>query len=150
MQNLVNQKKIQKIFFGLGIIPFELVALNTRFYRQRENACHRVWIRQQTVSRFKILLKTKFSSWFTFRVIKKYDKRLPFRLKDSFGPFNMLTVYKCSDTGLLRHLSNTAFSRPYLQKQITSEAHIFFRVLQLLCRFWKCRTKFTKYFLIYR
>ena len=29
------QKKILKIFFGLKIIAFELVALNTRFYRER-------------------------------------------------------------------------------------------------------------------
>ena len=29
------QKKIQKMFFDLQIISFELVALNTRFYRER-------------------------------------------------------------------------------------------------------------------
>ena len=29
------EKKIEKIFFGFEIIAFELVALNTRFYRER-------------------------------------------------------------------------------------------------------------------
>ena len=29
------QEKLQKIFFGLEIIAFQLVALNTRFYRGR-------------------------------------------------------------------------------------------------------------------
>ena len=29
------QKKIKKIFFDLEIIAFELVPLNTRFYRER-------------------------------------------------------------------------------------------------------------------
>ena len=32
------------------------------------------------------------------------------KFKQSFGRFNMLTVHKCSDTGLSRHLSNPAFS----------------------------------------
>ena len=30
------QKKFQKIFFHLEIFAFELVALNTRFYKERE------------------------------------------------------------------------------------------------------------------
>ena len=30
------QKKIKQIFFGFEIIAFELVVLNTRFYRERE------------------------------------------------------------------------------------------------------------------
>ena len=38
------QKKIKQIFFGFEIIAFELVVLNTRFYRERENTCHRVLI----------------------------------------------------------------------------------------------------------
>ena len=56
------QQKFQKTFLDLEIIAFELVNVNTRFY----------W--EQTVSRFQILLKQNFSSWFPFRVIKKYDK----------------------------------------------------------------------------
>ena len=40
----------------------------------RENTCHRVSVCEQTVSRFQILLKQNFSSWFRFRVIKKYEK----------------------------------------------------------------------------
>ena len=36
-------------------------------------------------------------------------KILPCRFKQSFGPFNVLTVLKCSYTGLFQHLSNPAF-----------------------------------------
>ena len=39
----------------------------------------------------------------------------------------MLTVHKCSDTGLFRHLSNFAFCSLELQKQITSESHLAFQ-----------------------
>ena len=38
----------------------------------------------------------------------------------------MLTVHKCSDTELLWHLGNSAFSSQYLQQEITSEAQLFF------------------------
>ena len=43
-----------------------------------------------------------------------------------FWPFNMLTVHKCSDTRLFGHLSNPAFCNLQIQKEITSEAHLFF------------------------
>ena len=59
--------------------------------------------------------------------MKKYEKILPRRFKQSFGPFNMLSVRKCSDTLLFRHLSNPAFRSLRYQKQITSEAHLFFQ-----------------------
>ena len=42
----------------------------------------------------------------------------------------MLTAHKFSDTGLFRHLSNIAFYTLQFQKQITSEAHIFFQSIQ--------------------
>ena len=35
MQIPETQKKIQKIFFDLELIAFELIALNTRFYLER-------------------------------------------------------------------------------------------------------------------
>ena len=44
----------------------------------------------------------------------------------------MLTVHKCSDTGLFRHLSNPAFFNLKLQKQITSEL-IFFSKYSKFC-----------------
>ena len=56
-------------------------------------------------------------------------KRLPCRFRHSFGPFNMLTVHKFSDTGLYKHLSNPAFCSLELQKQMTSGAYVFFQSL---------------------
>ena len=40
----------------------------------RKNTFHLVLICLQNVRRFQILLKQNFSSWFHFRVIKKYEK----------------------------------------------------------------------------
>ena len=51
--------------------------------------------------KFQILLRQSFWSWFSPRVIKKYNK--------CFRPFKMLTVHESSDTKLFRHLSNGAF-----------------------------------------
>ena len=42
-------------------------------------------------------------------MIKKYDKNSAVQIKQGFGPFNMLIVGKCCDTGLFKHLSNPAF-----------------------------------------
>ena len=53
-------------------------------------------------------------------------KKVSRRFKQSFGPFNMLTVHKCSDTRPFRHLSNPAFFSLKFQKEIISEAHVFF------------------------
>ena len=53
------------------------------------------------------------------------SKRLPCRFKHFFGPFKLLSVEKCSDLGLLRHLSNTAFCSLEFQKQISFEDHHF-------------------------
>ena len=58
----------------------------------------------------------------------------------------MLTVHKCSDTGLFRHLSNPASCSLEFQKQITFEAHLFFKVFKILWRFWKLRKKMEKVF----
>ena len=57
-------------------------------------------------------------------------KILPSRFKQCFGAFTMLTAHKGSDAGLFRHLSNPAFYPLQFQKQITSEAHIFFQSIQ--------------------
>ena len=64
------------------------------------------------------------------RDIKNMSKILPCSFEQCFGPFDMLTVYKCSDTGLLRHLSNADFCSLKFEKQITSEVHIFFQSVQ--------------------
>ena len=39
----------------------------------------------------------------------------------------MLTVHKCSDTWLFRHLNYPSFCNLYFQKQIAYEAHILFQ-----------------------
>ena len=41
----------------------------------------------------------------------------------------MVTVHKCCDTGLFGHLSNSAFSSLLFQKEITSEAELFFQCI---------------------
>ena len=76
------QKKIQKISFDLEIIAFELVALNTCFYWER------------------ILV-----------IGCQYVKKQPqdFGFKESFGRFKILTVHKCSDTGIFSRLSNRTY-----------------------------------------
>ena len=53
-------------------------------------------------------------------------KRLPWRFKQSFGFFNMLTVHKCSDTRLRSHLSSPIICSLYFQKGMASEAHLLF------------------------
>ena len=40
----------------------------------RKNTCHRLSISKQTVWRFQILLRQNFGSWFSFKVINKYEK----------------------------------------------------------------------------
>ena len=73
----------------------------------RVNTCHQV--SKFSVSRFQILLKQIFASWFPLRMIKNMTKRLPCRFKQSFGPFNMLSVHKGPDTGLFTYLSYLLF-----------------------------------------
>ena len=85
------QEKIQSIFLDFEIIAFELVPLTNSL---------------------KILDTPKrefFELIFFLNDQKNMTKILPSRFNQFFGPFNMLTVYKCSDTGLFRHLSNPAF-----------------------------------------
>ena len=64
-------------------------------------------------------------------------KKLLSRFKKCLGPFNMLTVHKCSDTELFRHLSNPAFCNLKFQKQITCEDHLLSKSI---------RKKIRKYF----
>ena len=57
-------------------------------------------------------------------------KILQWRFKQFFGHFNVLTVHKCSDTGLFGRLSKPALCSLKFQKQITSKAHLFFRSIE--------------------
>ena len=58
-------------------------------------------------------------------------KILPCRFMQCFVHYNVLTVHKCSNTWVFRHLSNPAFCSLYFQKKITSEAHLFWRYSKL-------------------
>ena len=60
------------------------------------------------------------------------DQTIKKKKKKSFGRFNMLSVRKCSDTGFFRHLSNFAFCSLEFQKEITSEAQLFFESISNL------------------
>ena len=75
----------------------------------RENTCQRVSICWETVSRFKILQNRAFRADLLSEWSKNMTKIVPCRFKESFGPFNMFTIHKCSDKGLFRDLSNPAF-----------------------------------------
>ena len=100
-------KKLRKIFFfgdnslWIGSVKHSLLP--------RENTCHRESTCYQRVSRFQILLRQNFSNRNYFKVTKTMSKLLPSRFGQCFGPFNMLTLQKCSDAGFFRNLSNHAF-----------------------------------------
>ena len=96
------QRNTEKIFFDLEIIASEFVALNSRFYWEREYLLSGDKMLKNSL-KIKDTTKTKFLSWFPFREIKNMKKILPWRSMQCFGPFNMLTVHKCYDTGLFGH-----------------------------------------------
>ena len=55
--------------------------------------------------------KTQFFKLIFFQSVQKNMRKIvPCWVKESFEPFNTLTVHKCSDTGFFRHLSDLAFS----------------------------------------
>ena len=101
------QQKIQQLIFDFEIITFELLAFNTRFYRETI-----LFISvNKLINSLKIsdTTKTEFSELISFQSDQKMTKILPCRLKQSFGPLNMLTHHNCSDKRLFTHLSNHAF-----------------------------------------
>ena len=75
----------------------------------RENTCHRESISYQTSSIFHILLERVFGPELVSNWWKNMTKLQPCRFGQCFGPFNMLTLHKFSDTGLFTYLSNDAF-----------------------------------------
>ena len=58
----------------------------------------------------------------------------------------MLTVHKCSDTGLLMRLSNPTFCTLKFQKQITSEAHPFFQSIPNFMQIFEMQKKMEETF----
>ena len=107
---LTMQKKFLKIFFDFEIIAFELVALNTRFYWERILVIGCQYVNKQSQD-LKSYYDRIFRADFLSDWSKNLTKILPCRFKQCFGPFNMMTVHNCSDTGRFRHLSNLAFCR---------------------------------------
>ena len=108
MQISEMQEKIQTIFFDFEIIAFELVVLNTRFYWERVHfiGCHYVNKESQD---FRYFSNGIFWTDFLSEWSKNLTKILPRIFEQCSEPFNMLSVHKCYDTGLFRHLSNPAF-----------------------------------------
>ena len=106
-----------------------MVALNTGLYWQRI-----LFIRCQYVNKqswdFRYYEDRIFQAHFLSDWSRNMTKILLPGFKQCFGPFNMLTTHKCSDTGLFRHLSNLAFCSLKFEKPITSEADLFFQSIQ--------------------
>ena len=102
-------KKVEKIFFDLEIIAFEFTVLKLVF-TEREYISLGV---NMLTNSLKISdnTKTEYLGLIFFlsdqKVWQKYCRED--LSSDSDGPFNLLTVHKCSDTGFFRHLSNPAF-----------------------------------------
>ena len=103
------KQKIEDIFFDIEIIAFELFALDTRFYLERILVIRGQYVEKQfqdlRYNQNKTFLADFLSEW-----SKNMTKILPCRFKQSFRPVSILTVHKCSDTELFRHLGNPAFS----------------------------------------
>ena len=101
------KKKIQQIFsiLEIKIISFEMVPWKTNFYRERI-----LVIGSQYVNKLSQYLSYYLDRVFETDVLSELSKNmaklLPCRFQ-CFVPFNILTVHKCSDTGLFRHLRTT-------------------------------------------
>ena len=100
------KKKIQKIFFNFYIIAFEFVAINTRFYWEKILVTCFQYVNKQSQD-FRYNYDRIFGAQCLSKSSKNMIKLLICWFKQCLGPFNMLTVHKCSDMGLL---SNPAFS----------------------------------------
>ena len=71
-KNVKKVAKIEKKYFVSYIIAFELAAVNSHHYE--ENTYHQQLICKQTVLRFPMSLRVKFSNPIYLRVMKKSDK----------------------------------------------------------------------------
>ena len=87
------QKKISQIFFGCEIIAFELVALDTRFYWENILVIGCQYLNKQSQD-FRHFQKIFFGADFLSEWSKNITKRMPWRFKQCFGPFGMLTLHK--------------------------------------------------------
>ena len=69
-----------------------------------------------------------------------------FSLEQCFGPFGMLPFEKFSEKGLFRHLSHHVFRSPEVQKNMSYESHLFFKMFKVESKFRKCKKKLGRYF----
>ena len=102
------EKKIDKDFFDLEIIAFELVALNTCFYWERIHVIGCQDLNTQSQN-FRYYQDRIFGADFLSKLSINLTKLFSCWFKLCFGSFNMLTVHKCFDTRLFRHLSKRTF-----------------------------------------
>ena len=73
------QKKLQKKFFDLEIIAFELVVLNTRFCWERTLLIGCQYVNKES-QKFHILLKQIFFELIIFQNDQKYDENTALRI----------------------------------------------------------------------
>ena len=143
------KKKFEKISFYFQVIAFKLVALNTRFYLERILFIGCQYVNKQSQN-FVYFYERIFRADFLSVCSRIVIKIMPRRFKQSFGAFDMLTTHKCSDTGLFRYLNNPAFCSLYFQKQITSEAHLFFQSIRNFKQISKIKRKNQKIFFVFQ
>ena len=68
-------------------------------------------------------------------------KVLSFRFQQCFSRFIMLLVKDSSETGLFRHLSNHVVPSQSVQKYISYEGHLFFKMFKLQSKFRNFKKK---------
>ena len=100
-----NAGKDEKILFDFQITAFELVPLHTRFYWKKILVIGCQYLNKQSQD-FRYYWMRIFWADFLSEWSNNKTKILPCRFRQCFGFFNMLTLHRCSDMGLLRHLSN--------------------------------------------
>ena len=134
---------------GFGENGFWLEPLNTHFYQGRILVIASQYVNKQSQD-FTSYSERIFRTHVLSHWSKSMAKQLSCRYDQCFGPFNMLTVHKCSDTRLFRHLSNHAFRSLQFCKYISCEARVSSKMLKILCRLQKHRRNIRKYFLFFR
>ena len=80
---------------------------------------------------------------------KKYEKLLLSRVEQCFRVFKMLTVHKCCDSGLFRHLINHAVSSIVFHKYVSYESYLLFQNVQDLISSSEMQKKIQKILLVF-
>ena len=102
------QKKTDTMFCILEKISFQLILSKTQFYRERILVIGSQHVIKQ-VQDLRYYYERIFQTEVIAKGLKYMTKLLSCRFGQCFGPFNMLTVNKCCDTELFRHLINDTF-----------------------------------------